>query len=169
MTAPATPWLDERELAAWVGLIKLSSRLVTLSDGALRRDQGITGRDYELLHHLSEGEADGGRRIGDLARVIDDSSSCITHRVNRLVAEGLVEKRPDPADGRARRIHLTDTGRALLEAAAPAHVERVRQWVFDPLERGDVDDLARLTHTLNQHLRAVAPVEAAPATTVAGR
>ena len=46
--------------------------------------------------------------------------------VNRLVAEGLVEKRPDPADGRARRIHLTDTGRALLEAAASC---RATSWV----------------------------------------
>lgn len=163
MTATDSEWLDERELAAWIGLIKVASRLVSLSDGALRRDQGITGRDYELLHHLSEADgdtdADGGRRISDLARVIDDSSSCITHRVNRLAAEGWVEKRPDPADGRARRIHLTPSGRALLEAAAPAHVARVRRWVIDPLDGRDLDDLGRITATLNAHLRAVAPVE----------
>lgn len=158
--APATAWLDERELAAWVGLIKLSSRLVTLSDGALRRDQGIAGRDYELLHHLSEVDAKGGRRIGDLARIIDDSSSCITHRVNRLAAEGLVAKHADPTDGRARRIHLTDAGRRLLHAAAPAHVDRVRHWVLDALDQDDLDDLARLSWKLNAHLRVVAPVEA---------
>lgn len=160
MTGPTTPWLDERELHAWVELIKLSARLVTLSDGALRRDHAITGRDYELLHHLSEADTADGRRIGDLAQVIDDSSSGITHRVNRLAADGFVAKRPDPTDGRARRIHLTDAGRALLRAAAPSHVERVRHWVLDALDGDDLDELARLTGKLNANLRATAPLEA---------
>lgn len=159
MTTATTPWLDDRELAAWVGLIKLASRIVTLSDGALRRDHGISGRDYELLHHLSEADAESGHRLRDLARLIDDTSSCITHRVNRLVTDGLVEKHPDPADGRARRIRLTAAGRALLDAAAPGHVERVRRWVIEPLDRHDLDELARLTSALTTHLRAVDPVD----------
>jgi DNA-binding MarR family transcriptional regulator len=149
-------WLTPDELAAWVGLIKLSSRLVALSDSGLRRDAGITGRDYELLHHLS-GER-GGVRISDLAHQIDDSSSCITHRVNRLVASGLVEKRRDPADARARRIALTSSGRALLESAAPHHVARVRRWIFDTLDDDDVIELGRLTRLLGDHVRRVEPV-----------
>lgn len=142
-------------MSAWVNLIKLSSRLVALSDGELRRTASITGRDYELLHHLSTSEI--GWRVNELADIIDDSSSCVTHRVNRLVRAGLVEKRPDLDDLRARRVILTRAGRRLLEQTAPEHVVRVRQWVIDPLGRADLVELARITGLLNRHLRAIAP------------
>lgn len=148
-------WLAPDELAAWVGLIKLSARIVSLSDGELRRRHGITGRDYELLHHLSAD--DHGRRVTDLAEVIDDTSSCITHRVNRLAGAGLVSKRDDPDDRRSRLVALTPEGRALLDDAAPGHVERVRQWVIDPLTARDVSDLGRVSQRLLAHLRTVAP------------
>ncbi len=157
-------WLAPDELAAWVGLITLSSKIVALSDGELRRRHGITGRDYELLHHLSQDE--GGRRVSDLAEVIDDSSSCITHRVNRLVQAGLVVKRDDPTDRRSRLVALTPRGRALLQAAAPGHAARVREWVIDPLSRRDLADLARVTTKLGIHLRSVdADTPSAPAST----
>ena len=148
-------WLDDTELAAWVGLIKLASRIVSLSDGELRRTRAITGRDYELLHHLSTSQE--GWRVNELAELIDDSSSCITHRINRLRAAGLLDKRPDATDQRARRIHLSPAGRALLERTAPDHVTRVRRWIIDPLDRQDVARLARITATLNNHLRTIAP------------
>lgn len=148
-------WLAPDELAAWVGLIKLSARLVALSDGELRRRHGITGRDYELLHHLSDDDA--GRRVSDLAQVIEDTSSCITHRVNRLCDAGLVDKRTDPGDRRSRLVVLTPSGRALLAGAAPAHAQRVRQWVIDPLSRRDLADLTRVSAKLRAHLRTIAP------------
>jgi DNA-binding MarR family transcriptional regulator len=151
-------WLTPAELTAWVGLIKLSSRIVALGDSELRRDAGITGRDYELLHHLS-GVPDG-LRVSDLAQRIDDSSSCITHRVNRLGAAGLVTKLADADDARARRVALTAAGRALLEVAAPRHVARVRRWIFDVLDDDDVAELARLTMLLGEHLRRVEPIGA---------
>jgi DNA-binding MarR family transcriptional regulator len=154
MTADPVPWLEENELTAWVDLIRLSARLVSLSDGALRRDHGLTGRDYELLHHLSA--VTDGYRITELAERIDDTSSCITHRVNRLRAAGLVAKSPDPTDQRARIVQLTPQGRALLEEAAPGHVRRVRHWVFDALDGRDLGQLIHLTAKLNQHLDAVA-------------
>jgi DNA-binding MarR family transcriptional regulator len=148
------PWLDAEELEAWVNLIKLASRLVALSDNELRRTRSLTGRDYELLHHLSL--SDRGWRINELADIIDDSSSCITHRINRLTAAGLVAKRPDDDDQRARRVMLTPAGHRLLRATAPEHVARVRRWVIDPLSRSDLTELARVTGMLNDHLRRVA-------------
>lgn len=146
-------WLDPDELAAWVGLIKLSAKIVALTDGELRRRHGITGRDYELLHHLSA--ADRPLKVSELATVIDDSSSCITHRVNRLTQAGLVEKRNDPDDRRSRLVTMTRDGRQLLQSAAPGHVQRVRRWVIDPLSQRDLSDLTRVTTKLNNHLRHV--------------
>ncbi|MFN0029545.1 MAG: MarR family winged helix-turn-helix transcriptional regulator [Acidimicrobiales bacterium] len=154
MTDDSVPWLDKNELTAWIGLIRLSSRLVSLSDGALRREHGLTGRDYELLHNLS-GSADG-YRITELAERIDDTSSCITHRVNRLRVAGLVRKSPDPTDQRARIVQLAPQGRAVLEEAAPGHVRRVRHWVFDALDQKDLAQLKVLTAKLNEHLDSMA-------------
>lgn len=150
-----TVWLDGNEAAAWTNLIKLSARIVALSDGALRRHSGITGRDYELLHHLSG--SDGGLRLSGLAELIDDTSSCITHRVNRLKAAGLVDKTTDPSDQRARIVELTPQGRDLLERAALPHVQRVRRWIIDPLDHADIADLRRVTAKLNAHLRTTEP------------
>ncbi len=155
MASGDVQWLDQDEMSAWVNLIKLASRVVALSDGELRRTRSITGRDYELLHHLSS--SDDGWRVNELATMIDDTSSCVTHRINRLVAAGLVDKQPDPADLRARRVALTRAGRALLEQTAPEHVVRVRRWIIDPLDRPDLVELGRIAGLLNQHLRAVAP------------
>lgn len=155
MSSRDVPWLDPDEMSAWVNLIKLASRIVTLSDGELRRASAITGRDYELLHHLSS--SDDGQRVNELADIIDDTSSCVTHRVNRLVAAGLVDKQRDPVDLRARRVALTPAGRTLLEQTAPEHVVRVRRWIIEPLDRPDLVELARITGLLNQHLRTIAP------------
>jgi DNA-binding MarR family transcriptional regulator len=155
VTTDDTAWLDHDELAAWVNLIKLASRIVTLTDGEFRRTRSITGRDYELLHHVST--SDDGRRLNELASLIDDTSSCITHRVNRLYTAGLVDKESDSTDLRARRVVLTPAGRALLEQTAPEHVARVRAWITDPLDRTDLVELARITGLLNEHLRRIAP------------
>lgn len=151
MTSDDVRWLDPEEMSAWVNLIKLASRITTLSDGELRRTRAITGRDYEMLHHLSS--SDNGWRVNELADMIDDTSSCVTHRVNRLTSAGLVDKQPDPVDLRARRVVLTRAGRTLLSQTAPQHVARVRQWIIDPLSRPDLIELARITSLLNQHLR----------------
>ena len=155
MTSEEAAWLDPEEMAAWVNLIKLASRIVTLSDTELRRTRAIAGRDYELLHHVSSSA--NGWRVNELADLIDDTSSCITHRVNRLCAAGLVDKQTDPADLRARRVVLTPAGRTLLATTAPEHVSRVRSWIIDPLSRPDLIELARIASILNRHLRDIAP------------
>jgi DNA-binding MarR family transcriptional regulator len=95
--------------------------------------------------------------VNELADMIDDSSSCVTHRVNRLVTAGFVDRQPDPVDLRARRVVLTPAGRRLLEQTATEHVARVRRWIIDPLSRPDLVELARITDLLNQHLRTIAP------------
>lgn len=40
----------------------------------------------------------------------------VTQVITRLERDGLVERRPDPADGRASLVHITDAGRAIGEA-----------------------------------------------------
>jgi DNA-binding MarR family transcriptional regulator len=51
------------------------------------------------------------------------SSGAMTHRIDRLEANGLVARRPDPSDRRGKLVALTAKGRALIDRAITAHVE----------------------------------------------
>ena len=54
---------------------------------------------------------------GRLAIVTLVSSGTMTNRIDRLSADGLVVREPDPTDGRGVLVRLTDTGRSVVDAA----------------------------------------------------
>lgn len=55
----------------------------------------------------------GPMRLTDLARTEQVSQPGITQLVTRLERDGLVERRPDPSDGRAVLVHITEAGRQI--------------------------------------------------------
>jgi DNA-binding MarR family transcriptional regulator len=71
----------------------------------------LTRTESWLLGAVSERP----RRITDLARFVGLTQPAITTVVNSLEQRGLTHREPDPGDGRAVRILLTDRGRALIE------------------------------------------------------
>lgn len=58
-----------------------------------------------------------GLRIGEIARRARLSKQTMTTMVRLCERDGLVERRPDPADGRATRVHLTAKARRFQPAA----------------------------------------------------
>lgn len=63
----------------------------------------------------------GPRTASQLAELLDISNPGSTKIVGEMVAAGYVERRPDPTDGRARELHLTARGRAVLATARRFH------------------------------------------------
>jgi len=63
----------------------------------------------------------GPHTASQLAELLDISNPGSTKIVGEMVAAGYVERRPDPADGRARELHLTARGRAALATARRFH------------------------------------------------
>jgi DNA-binding MarR family transcriptional regulator len=63
---------------------------------------------------------DDGLRMGELARRARLSKQSMTEMIRRLERDGLVERRPDPADGRASLIFLTARSRRFKPAASPS-------------------------------------------------
>jgi DNA-binding MarR family transcriptional regulator len=59
-------------------------------------------------------------------------------------AGGLIERGRSTADSRSTEVAITDAGRAQLEAAAPAHLQTIREHLFDNLNKRDVKQLARI-------------------------
>ena len=58
-----------------------------------------------------------GLRLGELAAAARLSKQAMTGLVRRCEADGLVERDPDPLDGRAFNVRLTDRGRDVQAAA----------------------------------------------------
>jgi len=69
-----------------------------------------------------------GSRITTLAKRARVTKQSMSEFVRGLESRGYVQRRPDPRDGRAKRVHLTDRGRSLNEAARRVHRELVEEW-----------------------------------------
>ncbi len=77
---------------------------------------GLTNGQFSLLNVVSRPDPP---LVTDLARILAMDRSTVTAALKPLDRRGLVESRPDPADGRARRVAVTEAGRALLARALP--------------------------------------------------
>ena len=148
--------LDGEEAAAWRAFITAAGRLLQRLDAELAAATGLGLADYEILALLG-GSADGGVRMATLAGAVLVSPSGLTRRVDRLAAEGLVERRACPTDRRGVLAVLTPAGRARLEAAAPVHVAGVRQWFLGRLDRRQLGPLAAALGAVAEHSRPPRP------------
>lgn len=68
---------------------------------------------FTTLSVLDTLAARGPMRLTDLTRTEQVSQPGITQLVTRLERDGLVERRPDPTDGRAVLVYLTEAGRRI--------------------------------------------------------
>src|SRR5215471_12632328 len=67
---------------------------------------------YWLASWLTDAES---LRLSDLADLLRTDLSTVSRQVQAAERAGLVERRPDPSDGRASRVYLTAGGRDALE------------------------------------------------------
>ncbi len=110
---------------------------------------------YTILAMLSEAPA-RTLRMSDLAERTWSSRSRLSHAVDRLEEKGWVQRISCPSDKRGAFALLTDAGFAVLEAAAPGHVEGVRRHVFDQLTPSQVEALGTISQKVAQRLAAAA-------------
>ncbi len=88
------------------GLPRVHQRLNATAGVSLDRSS------YWLASWLTDAES---LRLSDLAEVLHTDLSTVSRQVQAAERAGLVERRPDPSDGRASRVHLTAGGRDALE------------------------------------------------------
>lgn len=147
----AVQWLDADQQEAWRTLLSVHGRLLARLDAELQASDAISLPDYEVLVHLSE--APGQQlRMAELADRLLLSPSGLTRRLDGMVREGLVERRACPSDRRGSLAVLTRTGLTKLEDAAPTHVEGVRRYLIDRLERDELLDLAAAFESIGEGL-----------------
>jgi MarR family transcriptional regulator, organic hydroperoxide resistance regulator len=91
---------------------------------------GISGVQYEILMLVSRAD---GLSIGEVAARLHRSGAFITIEANKLAAAGIVEKAPDPTDGRRVLLNTTAKSQKLLERLAP-YQRRVNDLLFEFLD-----------------------------------
>lgn len=127
-----TEWLDPDQQRSWRAWVGASTLLMDRLSRELQAAHGLTLADYEILVRLSEADD----RMLRMSRLADDtlaSRSRLTHQIDRLVRDGLVERRQCPSDRRGQLAVMTDKGFAALVEAAPTHVDGVRRHLVDQL------------------------------------
>jgi DNA-binding MarR family transcriptional regulator len=75
---------------------------------------GLEPREFALLRTLAPREGASQQAIGERLQI---PASRMVAFVDALEARGLLERRPNPDDRRARALYLTDDGRELLAGA----------------------------------------------------
>ncbi|MBC2904378.1 MarR family transcriptional regulator [Streptomyces sp. PSKA01] len=101
---------------------------------------------FTTLSVLDTLAVSGPKRLTELVTTEQISQPGLTQLVTRLERDGLVERRPDPTDGRAVLVHITDNGRKIGQAR---HEDRGRHLI--PL-------IAQLTPAERQAIAAALPV-----------
>jgi DNA-binding MarR family transcriptional regulator len=145
-------WLDADEQRVWRAYLTLTRLLASELDRELQQQSGIPHTYYEILVRLSEAP-DRTLRMSQLAAASDSSRSRLSHAVTRLEELGWVRRDNCATDRRGLFAILTDEGFAALVAAAPGHVESVRQHLFDKLSGEQVEQLGVICDVLLDGLR----------------
>ncbi len=115
---------DHTSLRAWRAFLTAHARVRELLESELERDGGLPLAWYDVLVQLSEAE-DERLRMQELARAVLLSRSGLTRLVDRMEADGLVERQPCVEDGRGFYVVLMASGRERLRRAAPVHLDGV--------------------------------------------
>ena len=152
MTEPR--WLDAREQRSWRGLREMEMRLGAEVGRRLAAASGLSVQDYGVLVVLTS-QPDGSIRSYELAARLGWEKSRLSHHIGRMQRRGLVTKQRCEVDRRGWFVAITPQGRSEIEAAAPGHLEDVRELFVDLLEPAQLDVLGDITETVLAHLDAL--------------
>jgi len=120
---PRTARTDAR-LESWRTFLRAHARVIRELERELAAEQGL--------------------RMSELADALLLSRSGATRLVDRLVADGLVERVVCESDRRGQWAALTERGLERLRRAAPTHVRGIEEHFLDRLSPEDLTSLRRM-------------------------
>jgi len=132
---------------AWV-------RILAVQKGALAAirddlEHEMTLPRFDLLSNLVR---EDGQTLAALSRSMLVTAGNITGLVDRAARDGLVERRADPNDRRAWRVHITPKGKVAFQRAEQRHAARVSK-LFSALSPNELQSLVRVLDKVRQTIR----------------
>jgi len=115
----------------------------------LRRDLGgVTDNNVTRLHFAVMGIlGEGSKTVSELARALVIPKPQMTHIINQLVKNGIVERHPGQNDRRVIVLEITAEGRALMETMKSKVKENVKD-KLSVLTSDELQDMAGALETL---------------------
>lgn len=155
-----SPQHHRTELRLWLRLLTCANLIESEIRSRLREEFDTTLPRFDLMAQLER--APDGILLGELSRRMMVSNGNVTGLVDRLVQEGLIERRVVRTDRRAARVSLTETGHALFARMAAAHGEWMGE-LIGALDQREQDALWKELGDLKASVRTAVARRAAGA------
>jgi DNA-binding MarR family transcriptional regulator len=139
--------LDEK-IVRLLGLLYRTERMTEGRFDVLLQPIGLTCAQFHVLKVLLQ--AGDPMPLGQLAERSRSVRSNATQMVDRLTAEGLVERIYDPADRRRVLAQITEEGRRRCEAGSKVVVD-IEQDLLEYFSQEELDQLTVLLSRLEQN------------------
>jgi len=130
-------------------LISDVGRLLRTYADQKARHFGMTRAQWAVLLRLERRE---GLNQSDLAEDLDIQPITLTRLVDRLCLNGLIERRADPNDRRAKLLYLTPAARPLIERISE-QVEALADQVLDGIDPEAIDAVRKELGLARDNLR----------------
>ena len=134
MSMPKDPYLDEVAEALQESLRLFLRRLRQVQVD----DEDLTMPQRTALSRLDRG---GPATSAALARQEQISAQSMWATLSALEDNGLIERKPDPNDGRSVVMSVTDAGREVLRSRRNAKTEQMARALADDFTRAEIDQL----------------------------
>jgi DNA-binding MarR family transcriptional regulator len=144
--APATPGRADEAVAV---LLRENGHLSRQLFRRRMADLGLTAAEARALRYVG---AHPGIVQGRLAELLEVQPIALTRVVDRLAADGQVERRLSSTDRRVRLLHLTPKGRALARRLSDFH-DSLDRAITERLSARDLAHFAAALSDVNAALR----------------
>ncbi|MCB1898584.1 MarR family winged helix-turn-helix transcriptional regulator [Cognatazoarcus halotolerans] len=141
---------DHEALRVWLRLLTCTNLVESRLRNLLRGGFDCTLPRFDLMAQLDRNPK--GLKMRELSRRLMVTGGNVTGLTDKLVAEGLVERRDDPKDRRAYSVHLTTAGKRAFRQMAKEH----EAWVIEllgGLDSKETHQLLELLNRLKSHVR----------------
>jgi MarR family transcriptional regulator for hemolysin len=118
---------------------------------------GMTRAQWAVLARLQRSE---GLKQSELAELLDIQPITLTRLLDRLCANGLIERRPDPDDRRANRLFLLPAAQPVMQRLAELG-EEMMITVLDGIDAATVERLLTKLGIAKENLRMAIQKKAA--------
>ena len=129
------------ELRLWLRLFTCKELIESVVRRRLRASFDVTLPRFDLMAQLDR--APKGMTLGELSQRMMVSNGNVTGLVERLVEQGLIDRRPSEKDRRAQIVTLTAEGRRFFRAMARANGGWIGEMLAE-LSQTDIETLLRL-------------------------
>jgi DNA-binding MarR family transcriptional regulator len=138
------PELDTAPVAIVARIGRIAAYFDQATD-ALMGERGLARSSWDVLASLRRAGPPHELTPTELYQALMRSSGAMTNRLHRLERAGLIERRPDPGDGRGRLVRLTARGHKLVDEIAPIHLENEERLIasLTATDRNALEDLLR--------------------------